>query len=331
MRRKINQNTYSQTTSQYIKKPNLVYIYGSYQKEQASSDVKINPNQTGNRTNTYSNVQVNPPLVHRNFDLRQYQQNLKKININSGKTNIIQKNQYHQQNNTNNNRDRNKYIRNVQKKDFDLSISEEMNKTVQYNNLSYYYSPNFKKNTDDAIKNKSGNITNISEISKKILPSNGDNSQKNGSENNSIFSYALSNVHNNSYEKRNIRENIYKQEPQKNGESLFNKMDNLIKEIRTEIKEMKDGRIQMDSLIEEMKNERIASQNQMDSLIGEMKSSRIASQNQMNSLIEEMRSSRIASQNQMNSLIGEMKKDRNLSKKQHEELMGKFDLIFGKP
>ena len=330
MRRKINQNTYSQTTSQYIKKPNLVYIYGSYQKEQASSDVKINPNQTGNRTNTYSNVQVNP-FTHRNFDLRQYQQNLKKININSGKTNIIQKNQYHQQNNTNNNRDRNKYIRNVQKKDFDLSISEEMNKTVQYNNLSYYYSPNFKKNTDDAIKNKSGNITNISEISKKILPSNGDNSQKNGSENNSIFSYALSNVHNNSYEKRNIRENIYKQEPQKNGESLFNKMDNLIKEIRTEIKEMKDGRIQMDSLIEEMKNERIASQNQMDSLIEEMRSSRIASQNQMNSLIEEMRSSRIASQNQMNSLIGEMKKDRNLSKKQHEELMGKFDLIFGKP
>ena len=197
-----------------------------------------------------------------------------------------------------------------------------MNKTFQYNNLSYYYSPNFKKNTGNESKNKSGNITGVPEISKKILPNNGDQSRKNGSENYSFISSISANVNN------NIREDKNKQEPQQNGESLFNKMDNLINEIRTQIKEMKDGSIKIDTLIEEMKSARISSESQIKTFIEEMKSARIASENQMNTFIEEMKKARIASENQMNSFIEEMKEDRKLSKKQHEELMEKFKIIY---
>jgi hypothetical protein len=111
----------------------------------------------------------------------------------------------------------------VQKKDFDLSTIKEMNKTFQYDNLSYYYSPNFKKNTVDTSKNKPGNISNTAEISKKLYTDN------------------------NSFEKRSKRENLNKQEPQKNIQYLSSKMDTLIDEIRTQIKEMKDGRIQMNA------------------------------------------------------------------------------------
>ena len=205
------------------------------------------------------------------------------INISTGN------NYYQQQNKINSIRGKNKYIHNVQKKDFDLSTSKEMNKTFQYDNLSYYYSPNFKKNTVDKIKNKSGNISNTAEISKKLYTDS------------------------NSFEKRNKRENINKQEPQKNCLSLSSKMDTLIDEIRTQIKEMKDGRI--------------ASQNQMNDLIEEMKNERISFQNQMNALIEEMKYARIVSQNQMNALIEEMRKNRHLSKKQHKEIMEKFNKI----
>ena len=164
-----------------------------------------------------------------------------------------------------------------------------MNKTFQYDNLSYYYSPNFKKNTGDAIKNKSGNISNIAEISKKLYTDS------------------------NSFEKRNKRENINKQEPQQNCLTLSSKMDALIDEIRTQIKEMKDGRI--------------ASQNQMNDLIEEMKNERISFENQVNDLIEEMKYARIVSQSQMNALIEEMRKNRHLSKKQHKEIMEKFNKI----
>ena len=280
MSRKNNQYTYSQTIGQSTSKPNTVYNFVSYQKEKAPFVRRINQNPTDNRNN---NIKKNPSLEHKNFNQRQYQQKLNSINISTGNR------EYHQQNKINSIRGKNKYIHNVQKKDFDLSTSKEMNKTFQYDNLSYYYSPNFKKNTVDANKNKSDNISNTAEISKKLYTDS------------------------NSFEKRNKRENINKREPQKNCLSLSSKMDTLIDEIRTQIKEMKDGRI--------------ASQNQMNDLIEEMKNERISFQSQMNALIEEMKYARIVSQNQMNALIEEMRKNRHLSKKQHNEIMEKFNKI----
>ena len=258
MSRKNNQYTYSQTIGQSTSKPNTVYNFVSYQKEKAPFSRRINQNPTENRNN---NIKKNPSLTHKNFNQRQYQQKLNNINISTGNR------EYHQQNKINNIRDKNKYIHNVQKKDFDLSTSKEMNITFQYDNLSYHYSPNFKKNTVDTSKNKPGNISNTAEISKKLYTDN------------------------NSFEKRNKRENLNKQEPQKNIQFLSSKMDTLIDEIRTQIKEMKDGRIQM------------------------------------NALIEEMKYARIVSQSQMNALIEEMRKNRHLSKKQHNEIMEKFNKI----
>jgi len=280
MSRKSNQYTYSQTFDQSTIKSNTVYNFVSYQKEKAPFARRINQNPTENRNN---NIKKNPSLAHKNFNQRQYQQKLNSFNNSTGNR------EYHQQNKINSIRGKNKYIHNVQKKDFDLSTSKEMSKTFQYDNLSYYYSPNFKKNTVDTSKNKPGNISNTAEISKKLYTDN------------------------NSFEKRNKRENINKQEPQKNCLSLSSKMDTLIDEIRTQIKEMKDGRI--------------ASQNQMNDLIEEMKNERISFQSQMNALIEEMKYARIVSQNQMNALIEEMRKNRHLSKKQHKDIMEKFNKI----
>ena len=238
MSRKSNQYTYSQTIGQSIMKPNTLYNYSSYQKDKAPFSRRINQNPTENRNN---NIKKNPSSEHKNFNQRQYQQKLNSINISTGNK------EYHQQNKINNIRSKIKYIHDVQKKDFNLSTSKEMDKTFQYDNLSYYYSTNFKKNAVDAIKNNSGNISNIAEISKKL------------------------NTDNNSFEKRNKRENINKQEPQKSIQSLSSKMGTLIDEIRTQIKEMKNDRIdyqnQMNALIEEMRKNRHLSKKQHKELI----------------------------------------------------------------
>ena len=269
MGRNTNQYTYSQTNGQSTSKPNTVHNYSSDQKGKAPSDTKINLNQIGNRINTFSNAQVNPPLAHRDFDQRKYQQNLNRNNIRARKTYTTRDKEYHQQNQIKNIKGKNKYAHNVQKKDSVLSTSKEMNKTFQYNNVFMYYSPNFKKKIEDKSQNKSGNIQNISEISKKLLPNNSALPKKNGSDNNSFPLFSGFND-NNYFEKRNIREDINRQEPQKKG--LFNKIDDLIDEIRAHI--------------EETKSARIASQNQIDSLIKEIKEDRDLSKKQHGELME---------------------------------------------
>ena len=270
MRRKSNQNTYIQTISQSAYEPNKIYNYSFYQKEKAHFISKTNPIPV----RIINNIKENR-LEQRDTNQRQYQQKLIIRN-----PNLIGNKEYYQQNKISNNKDKNEYINNAKKKDFDLSKSQKMNITFQFNNVSIYYSYYFKKNTDDASKNKSGNII------KKILT-------------------------------RNQRENIKKQKRQKKGLYLINKMDKLINEIKTETEEMKKNRIKISSFIEESKKYRIDSQRRINTFIEESKKYRIDSQRRVNSFIEESKKYRIDSQKRFNSLMTKMEKFRNISKKQH--------------
>ena len=278
MRRKSNQNTYSQTISQSTYKPNKVYNYSSYQKEKAHFISKTNPIPV----RIINNIKENR-LEQRDTNQRQYQQKLIIRN-----PNLIGNKEYYQQNKIRNNKDKNEYINNAKKKDFDLSKSQKMNITFQFNNVSIYYSYYFKKNTDDASKNKSCNII------KKILT-------------------------------RNQRENIKKQKRQKKRLYLINKMDKLINEIKTETEEMKKNRIKISSFIEESKKYRIASQRRVNTFIEESKKYRIDSQRRVNSFIEESKKYRIDSQKKINSFIEESKKYRIDSQKRFNSLMTKME------
>ena len=106
MRRKSNQNTYSQTISQSTYKPNKVYNYSSYQKEKAHFISKTNPIPV----RIINNIKENR-LEQRDTNQRQYKQKLIIRN-----PNLIGNKEYYQQNKISNNKDKNEYIKITQRR-----------------------------------------------------------------------------------------------------------------------------------------------------------------------------------------------------------------------